>query len=254
MDNFTPNMSERLVQYLDGELTIAEKNTLEKQLASDKTLQEELDSLKSTRVAVRFYGLQQQVAAVHVGMMRDINQVKKINPIRRIVRYSIGVAASLLLLIGGYMAYNFFTVSRENVFASNYQTYELVTVRDGNTIETPVEKAYREKNYPEVLRIHDEKEDHTQKEEFLCGVAALGLKDKSKSIKCFEAVLGANRQTQQSILNDEAEYYLSLAFILNKDYDAALNLLNKILDNPDQVYREKITHKLLRQVKMLKRR
>ena len=254
MDNFTHNMSEKLVHYLDGELTTAEKNTLEMQLAEDTALQKELESLKSAREAIKFYGLRQKVTSIHTEMMGEIHQVKKINPVRKIVRYSIGVAAGLLLLIGGYMAYNFFTVSGDKVFASHYQKYELVTVRDGTSDETSLEKAYREKNYHEVLRIHDASEDRTQKEEFLCGAAALELKDDSKAIKCFKEVLDANKQAQQLVLNDEAEYYLSLVYIRNKEYDSALNILTKIQDNPDQLYREKITSKLIRRVKMLKRR
>lgn len=255
MDDYTPDMSEKLVQYLDDELTAIEKNSLEQQLAVDNTLQAEMDSLKSTLEVVKLYGLDQKVAAIHAEMIGEMRStVKKINPIRKMVRYSIGVAASLLLLIGGYMVYNFFTLSRDKVFASNYQTYELVNVRDINTSEPPVEKAYREKNYPEVLRIHEETGNHTQKENFLCGAAALEVKDDSKAIKCFQEVLSINRKTQQFILNDEAEYYLSLVYIRNKEYDSALDLLSKIQDNPDQVYREKITRKLIRQLKMLKRR
>lgn len=258
MDNFTPDISEKLVQYLDGELTGAEKDRLEKQLATDKDLQDTLNSLKSTTEAVKLYGLQKRVSGIHHQMIEEmLPGVKKINPsatrsTRKIVRYSIAVAASFILLIGGYMALNFFTLSPDKVFASRYQSYQLVTVRDGNTSETPAEKAYKEKNYQEVLRIHAAGEDHTAKEEFLCGAAALEVKDNSKAIKCFKKVLDANKQAQQTVFNDEAEYYLSLSYIRNKDYDYALDLLNKIQNNPNHLYNEKVTGKLLRQVKMLK--
>jgi tetratricopeptide (TPR) repeat protein len=253
MDNYTHNNSEKLVRYLDGELGDGEKAALEQQLAADTALQAELNSLKSTSEAVKLYGLQQMVSGIHVQMMEDMQPpVKRIIPARNIFRYSIAVAASLILLVGGYMAYNFFTLSPDKVFASRYQPYELVTVRDGNTNETPAEKAYREKNYNEVLRIYDTGEDHTPKGEFLCGAAALEMKDNNKAIKCFKEVLDANKQAQQTILNDEAEYYLSLSYIRNKDYDYALDMLNKILDDPGHLYNEKITSKLIRQVKMLK--
>ena len=56
MDNSTPNMSEKLVQYLDGELTGVEKENLERQLATDPSLKAELDSLKTTKEAVKLYG------------------------------------------------------------------------------------------------------------------------------------------------------------------------------------------------------
>ena len=98
------------------------------------------------------------------------------------------------------MAYNFFTLSSDKVFASNYQAYELVTVRDLNTDETAIERAYREKKYKEVMRIHDAGEDLTIKGEYLCGTAALELKENVKAIDCFKKVLEENKKTGQSIL------------------------------------------------------
>ncbi len=255
MDNSTSDMAEKLVQYLDGELTGAEKENFEQQLSADIILQKQLDSLKSTAAGIQLYGLKNKVSGIHQQMMEEMQSpVRKINPTRKIVRYSMGVAASLILLAGCYIAYNFFTLSPDKVFASRYQPYELVTVRDGNTNETPVEKAYLEKNYKEVVRIHDAGEDHTPKGEFLCGAAALEVKDNSKAIKCFNEVLDANKQNPKPVLNDEAEYYLSLGYIRNKDYDYALPLLTKIQDDPNHTYNKKITDKLIRQVKILKRR
>ncbi|MEI2738113.1 MAG: hypothetical protein V9F01_04960 [Chitinophagaceae bacterium] len=254
MDNSTHGMSEKLVEYMDGKLTGAEKEYLERQLAADKNLQEELNSLKSAAEAVRLYGLQQKVSDIHGEMMHKMQPgIKKIKPNRKVLRYSIAVAASLILLIGGYMAYNFFTLSPDKVFASRYQSYELTNYRDGNTNETPVEKAYREKKYKEVLRIHDAGEDRSAKGEFLCGAAALEEEDNSKAIRCFKEVLDMNNKLSgQPVLNDEAEYYLSLSYIRNGDYDFALDLLNKIRNDVNHKYNKEITGKLLRQVKMLK--
>ena len=255
MDNSTPGMSEKLVQYLDGELTGTEKESLVRQLATDKALQDELESLKSTSEAVKLYGLQKKVSGIHQQMMEELQPpVREIKSSKKIIRYSIAVAASLVLIIGSYMAYNFYSLSADKVFASNYQTYQLVTVRDGNTIESPAEKAYRENNYAEVIRIHDAGEDHTPKGEFLCGAAALELKENDKAIKCFKEVLDADRQTGQSVLKDEAEYYLSLTYIRNKDYESALVLMNTIQGNPNHLYNERISSKLIRQVRMLKKR
>ncbi len=253
MDNSTPDMSEKLVLYLDGELTGAEKTSLEQELSVNPGLQEALSSLQSAIAGVKLYGLQQTVAGIHGEMMKEWKTpVRKISSTRSIIRYTIAVAASLLLIVGSYMAYNFFTLSPDKVFASRYQSYELATLRDDNTSETAVEKAYREKNYKEVLRIHDAGLDHTPKGEFLCGAAALEVKDNTKAIKCFNEVIVANKQSAQPVLNDEAEYYLSLSYVRNRDYDYALDIMNKIREEPDHKYHSAVTAKLVRQVKMLK--
>jgi tetratricopeptide (TPR) repeat protein len=256
MDNSTPDMSERLVLYLDGELTGAEKTQIEQQLAVNAVLLGELDSLRSARAAIMFYGLQQKVAGIHREMMEELKTpVRKISAARsprKMLRYSMGIAAGLLLLIGGFMAYNFLTLSSDKVFASRYHSYELVTTRDGNTPETPAEKAFREKNYREVIRIHDKKEDRSQKAEFLCGVSALEIKDNTKAIECLKEVIAANKTSAKPVLNDEAEYYLALGYIRNRDYDYALDILNTIREDPDHIYHGAVTAKLLRQVKLLK--
>ena len=255
MDNSTPNMSEILLQYLDDQLTGVEKENLERQLAADPALQAELESLKATREAVRLYGLQQKVSGIHQQMMEEMQTpVRRISSRKKIVRYSIAVAASVILIVAGIIGYNFYSLSPNKVFASNYRSYELTITRDGGNELSPAEKAYNEKNYREVLRIHNAGEDKTAKGEFLCGAASLELENNSMAIKCFNEVLDINKQSTTVILQDETEYYLALSYLRNKDYDLALELLRKIKDNPAHLYQEKVTGKLIRQVKMLKRR
>ncbi|HEV7781230.1 MAG TPA: hypothetical protein VGO58_08180, partial [Chitinophagaceae bacterium] len=107
MDNSTPDI---LVQYLDGELSILEKQRLEQQLSQDGLMQEQLDSLRSTKEAIRLYGLKQKVSGIHVEMMEELQPgVKKMQPRSpgsKFIRYSIAVAASLVLVIAGYMIFS----------------------------------------------------------------------------------------------------------------------------------------------------
>lgn len=253
MDNFTPDMSEKLVQYLDGELLMAEKISLDKQLAADEALQNELESLQSTREAVRLYGLRQKVVVIHEQMMEERKApVKRISAVRKTIRYSVAVAASLLLLIGGYWAYNFFTLSPDKVFASNYRSYELVTVRDGDNNEASlIEKAYLEKKYTEVIGTTFDR-PYTTKELFLRAMSYSELADNPKAIDEYKKVIAQNEISKTSSFSQPAEYYLALSYILNRDYDFALDILKKIQDDPNHLYHEKISNKLIRQVRMLK--
>ena len=253
MDNATPNMSELLVQYLDGELQGTAEENLTKELSTNAGLQSQYESLLLTRESVRHYGLTQQVAGIHQQMMQEIQApVRKMNSGRKTIRYIISVAASLLLIVTGYLAYNFITLSSEKVYSSNYQPFDLGTTRDGNTNLTAIETAYTGKSYKEVIRIHDSKEDVSLKGEFLSGAAALELKDYASAINYFKNVIDRNKSSAVKTFNDEAEYYLVLSYIHNKDYDYALDLMRKIKDDPTHLYNEKISSKLIRQVKMLK--
>ncbi|MBL0155094.1 MAG: hypothetical protein IPP93_17115 [Chitinophagaceae bacterium] len=242
MDNSTPDMSQTLVQYLDGELTVEQQAAVEQQLTSQPALQGEYDSLLVTREAIRFAGLQKQVAGIHVTMMKELNTpVKQIRPVRKIFRYSIAVAASLLLIIGGYLAYSFYSLSPNKVFDANYQSYELSTVRDGNNPPGAVEQAYQSKNYKAAI---DQGSASTEiKDVFLVAIAA---------IAGFRKVLEMNKTAGSTIRKDETEYYLALSYLRNRDYDLSLELLRSIHDNPEHTYHGKVNAKMIRQVRWLK--
>jgi hypothetical protein len=252
MDNSTPDI---LIQYLDGELSGAEMKDLEKRLSQDAAMQAQMDNLRSAREAIRLYGLKKRISGIHGKMMEELQPaVKKILPAssrKGFIRYAVAAAAILVLVIGGYLVFNPGKPNAEKLFASHYNRYELTTLRDGNKPETKVEKAYREKKFTEVLRIHDAGEDHTPVGEFLCGAAALEEKDIPKAIKCFSEVLEAGRKSGEPILKDEAEYYLSLSYIRNHDYEEALVLLNTIENDPDHKYNDSVDEKLIRQVERL---
>ena len=259
MDDSTHHMSEQLVPYLDGELTGAAREMVEQQLAADKKLRDELESLKITREAVMIYGLQQKVSGIHQQMMPELKTpLKKMNPladgsVRRIIRYSIAVAASAVLIVGSIVGYNFYKLSSGKIFASHYRSYELGTVRDADSLlVSPVEKAYREKNYQKVTGLLSKKSSSTVKETFLAGLSYVELANNWDAIAMFNKVIAQNDSVQTNLFKDDAEYYLALTHIRNKDYDFAIDLLRRIKENPKHLYHEKVTAKLIRQVKLLK--
>lgn len=254
MDNFTPDMSEKLVQYLDGELSGIEKEMLEQQLAADTTLQEALESLRITSEAVHLYGLKKKVLGIHKQMMEEGHSpVKQINSRKKLVRYAVAIAASVILLIGSYMAYNFYTITPEKVFASNFQSYELVTNRDGNAEESELIKNYRGKNFSAVIGVVYDR-TYTTEELFVRGMAFAELKNSDSAIAEFNKVIAANKMAAKPVYNDEAEYYLALEYVRNKNYKEALELLNTIKDSPGHLYHDKVSDKLIRNVKTLKKR
>lgn len=253
MNNSTNNMSEKLLQYLDGELPESDKADLEQQLAANKTLRDELENLKLAREAVRSYGLKQEVAAVHQQMMKEMQTpVREINSTRRLVRYSMSVAAGLLIIFMGITAYNYFSLSADKLFKENYQSYDLNTVRDGDTAEiSTIEKAYREKKYEAVVAIINGAPSAI-KEDFLKALSYTELGNNEKAISSFKQVIAKNKAAGTEVLMDEAEYYLALTYIRNREYDHALDLLNKIHNDPGHLYYEKVSNSMINKVKRLR--
>jgi hypothetical protein len=61
----------------------------------------------------------------------EIN-VERVGKVRRIVRYSVAVAASVLLIVVCIVVYNFYQLSSDGLFAENYTAYKLTTIVDEN--------------------------------------------------------------------------------------------------------------------------
>ncbi len=247
-------MTEVLVRYLDGELTGSEEEDLERQLAVDPALQQEYENLRLSRESIRYYGLKEKVAGVHGQMMKELKTpVRKMSSAKKIIRYTIAVAASVVLLVGGFLAYQFYTLSSNKIFASNYQSYELGNLRDGN--EQPlsaVEQAYQAKDYRQVVKLVKQSDSATVKETFLAAMSNEELANNPAAIIQYKKVIAGSGTQGSNIIKDAAEYYLALAYLRNKDYDYALELLRKIKDDPSHLYHSKITGKLTLQLKMLK--
>ena len=251
MDNSTQYNDELLVRYLDNELTEEEKLDMEARLTSEASLRQQLEDLRIAREAVRLYGIRNQVSVIHREMVKKGQApVRKITSSRRVLKYSMSVAAGIVLLIGAFMAYNFFSLSADKVYSSNYRQYELSTVR-GNTEESGAVKAYREKKFREVISIN-EAGDSSITAGFLAAMSRLELNNPAEAIPGLEKLVELNSQLSQPLFRDEAEYYLALAYIKNRDHDLAIPLLEKIKDDPRHLYHEKVDRKLLRKVKLLK--
>lgn len=142
MDNSTPNMTTLLIDHIDGVLPAAENLRLEKQLATDSIIKEEWENLLGTTEAVKLYGLQQKIGAIHREMMTELQTpVRTISPVRRIVRYAVAVAASVLLVVLGITGYNFYKLSPDKVFTDNYSSYELSNTRGTGSEITAARKS-----------------------------------------------------------------------------------------------------------------
>jgi len=183
----------------------------------------------------------------------DSEPIEEPRKTRQIIRYSIAVAASLVLIIACITGYNFYKLSSNKVFASNYHSYELNTVRDGDSTQvSPVEKAYREKDYKGTVELISQQRTLSVKETFLAGMSYIELGNNAKAIEEFKKVIAGSEDAQNNLFKDQAEYYLALTYIRDKDYDFALDMLRNIKENHGHLYHKKVTGKLIRQVKLLK--
>lgn len=253
MDNNSTN-NEQLMRYIDGEMNDAEKQDFESALRPDKDLREEAEHLSLAKSAVRSFGLKEKVGHIHQQMMDELKTekpVRSISNVRRFVRISIAVAASVILLVAGIEGYNFYRLNPNRMFAENYTSFELSTTRDGQITETSIEGAYRTKDYNEVIRLNGSSVVSI-KDIFLTGMAYMETSDIPKAISSFQVVIADVGNDKTTILKDASEYYLALAYLKNRDYDQAIELMEKIHNDPSHLYKEKFTPRYINRVKRLK--
>jgi len=254
MDNST-QQTELIMRYLDGDMRGMEKDEFEKRLASDEGLQQELAGLQMAKDAVKLYGLKQQIASVRSEMKEAGTGgavVRKMSTTRSIVRYGLAVAAGILVIAISVLAYNFFSLSPGKLFSEKYNAFELSTLRGGAEASTAIEDAYREKKYSEVVNLSAERTGLTVADKFLTGVSYLELDSVSKSITLLKEVVNEDQRADRPVYKDEAQYYLALSYLKNRDYDKAIDLMTAIHNDPNNLYHQKFTAGFIRKVKMLK--
>ena len=185
-------------------------------------------------------------------MDKDSNEiVKKIN-VRKTIRYSVAVAASVLLIFIIIEAFKFYMLSSQKLYAENYTAYELPATQNGaDSTESKIEKAYREKKYTEVISLNANSV-LSVKDVFLTGMSYLETNDISRAISNFQVVIADVKEEKTSVLKNEAEYYLALAYLKNNDYDQAIELMNAIHDNSAHLYKTRFSRRYINRIKRLK--
>jgi len=186
--------------------------------------------------------------------MNNGNEVteRRINKVRRIVRYSVAVGASLLLIFVCIVVYNVYRLSSDRLFAENYSVYELTsTGGENDSTASKIEKAYRGKNYAEVININ-KNSALSVKDIFLTGMSYLETNDLSKAISSYQVVIADLKDNKTTLLKDTAEYYMALAYLKNNDFDQAIELMNTIRDKSSHQYKSKFSRNYINKIKRLK--
>jgi tetratricopeptide (TPR) repeat protein len=251
-NNITPEM---LIRYLDNELDASQRQLIESQLPTDPGLQQQLERLQLAKQAFTQFARRQQVSSIHAEMMRDLPsaQAKPVAPVRYL-RATMRIAALLLvlILIAGVVQYSLLDADR--LYRSHYDAYTLGTTRD-NTNIPPLEQAYRRNDMQQVIALYESSADSRQPaDHFLAGQAYLAIDNPQKAITAFEAQLQANESRTPKPYQDDAEYYLALAWVKSGRADKALPLFQQIHDQKAHAYNREVSSWYLMQLRWLLRK
>jgi len=228
---------EYLIDQLDLSLRGEISREASQQILNDEQLTSEWRVLQVAVSAVREAGLNDQVAAVRNAW--KAGQGSKAKPqqavVRSIYQNVLRVAACVLLLAVGISVYKFSTVNTSSVYGKYYSSYDLNTTRSAEAID-PLEKAYRGKNWQDVINQFNGLPVKTNKSFFLTGMANLELKNYQAAIPLFSKVLENNSNAKEAYFQDESEYYLAMSYLGAGKTPEAIVILKKIKSDKNHLY------------------
>ena len=250
-ENFTN--TDTLVQFLDGELQGETLAGVQRQIATNHQLAGELDSLRMAKAAVQTYGLQKNISAIHAEMMQELNTKEAAPPrigMRRMMQYSLRIAAMVIVLLGAGFLYQYFSATTEKLFKDGYTGFDLHETR-GSANSSALEDAYKKHDNAAVITIFSTLTAPSAEDYFLHSVAALSSKDAPAAIQSLMALQEKNKKDNTHFFEDDAAYYLGLAYLQNNEPAKAYPLFEAIQADAAHPYHNRVSSWWLRKLKHL---
>lgn len=239
---------ELIVQYLDGTLLPDQHARVAARLLTDKEWQAAHERLNLAMASVQYYGIRQQVAAVHQQFLQQHTQQQSRAGLVRTLRIITAGAATILFFFISYKAYQFYMLSNEKIYQEMYISYTVPVTRDEQRFLTPLAGAYAQQQFRSVDSLRKKTRKLSREEQLLSGIAALELQDYTTAIRQLQPLASGETVT----IRDDAQFYLTLAWIKNGDYDLAIEMMERIHSDTAHRYHRRISPGDIRDVRMLK--
>jgi hypothetical protein len=237
-----------LVRYLDGDLTAEEKATVEQRLQTDETFREQYRSLQVAVQAVRHLGTLQQVESIHREMMKELKSKKlggTVFNLSKTIRYTMAVAASVLVLFIGVRLYLSAQLSPGRIYNETFVDFNVSGSRTAGEQLSGIETLYQKKEYRAVTTTG--RSLHlSAKDSLLIGLSYLHTKNYPAAVNWF----GTLASTQNDYRQD-AEFYLSLSYLKTENYAKALSFMESIHNNPAHLYQQQVSADAIEKLKKL---
>ena len=286
MKNFSDSeRAQQIDRYLAGRLTTEEIRQLETALAQDPAGQQAYEDAKMTRSLAQAYGLRDEIRSIRTAMLRESTpevtlepmtgtpmtpptktvarpsetppSEAKVRPLSPIFGYAGRIAAGLALLIIGFLAFQYATLSGDNLYAEKDTVYQVAASRSSEepnaSPEAELEQLYRAQRFDEATTAYEQLNDPSLMAIFLAGNAYLQQDETDQAIAAFREIVRINGSQGINRFEEDAQYYLALSYLKADRPDEALPLLEKINDNPQHSYHALISDYYLWKVKLLNR-
>lgn len=230
---------ELLIDHLDSSLLGKGLPNMEQLIRNDRAVAAEWKYLHLAVGAIQEAALYEQVGSIKRQWLSQPSVA--IRPtgavVRTMYRNVMRVAACILVLAGGSAVYKYTTTNSAGLYKEYYSSYDLNNMRGAGAAD-PMEQAYNNKNWEEVINLFNSSKEKSNQSYFLTGMANLELKNYPDAIEKFNQVLAENTRSGSDYYQDETEYYLAMSFLANNEAAKAMPLLEKIKADKDHLYHQ----------------
>ncbi len=230
---------ENIIQYIDDEMTMDEKQTFEKLLQQDAVLYERYQFMLAAKQAIRSKGLKEQVGKVHKDYIQSLNgpavTTTHISHKLSFLKTFMRAAAVLVFVVAGYGIFELSTTNNDSLYKSNFVNFQLAVVR-GEKQSKQIDSLYNAENYDAVIKAFNAGAQREQKDYFLAAQSYLHLNKPEEAISAFQRIEKINASTGQKSFVEQTDFYLALAYIKAGRIDEAEEQLNKITSNEQHLF------------------
>jgi tetratricopeptide (TPR) repeat protein len=259
-------LQEKIDAYLEGQLSEEDKIAFEKMLSEDSELVAEVEEQKVINLGIAMHDLQ-EVKNELVEINEMVGQIKKkvkidydetetnpeksaqiisLNSHRK--KYFAAAAILVLLIIPIYFLF-LQTPKTDRLFSQNFEPYPNVITHRGDDVQTDIYKAmglYDRGQYEDGLQLFEKIRASSNADPRITlytGICYLAESETDKAILLFQKVI-----KEGLVFNSEANWYLALSFVKNKQLQEAIPILENLVANPGGGY-SKSAKKILHSIK-----
>jgi tetratricopeptide (TPR) repeat protein len=236
---------EQLIDHLDSTHVGQGSADLDTRIAADPETSQEWKQLRLAVDAVAQGALYDKVSTVKATWLSHQSDAAPIAEapqggaiVRSISRVALRAAVVILVLGASSALYKYTLTSSTGMYSAYYNGYDLNTSRGAAVAQDEMEAAYKAKNWSGVDDAFRKKKVKDNKSYFLEGMADMEAKKYDEAIGMFQQVMAANNLSGSDYFEDEAEFYLAMAWLARNDVKEAMPLLDKIRADKTHLYHD----------------
>lgn len=218
----------------------------EEKLQRDADLQRHLNSVRLIRESIQAKALSDRLKRIHNQHMQE-EAIERLQdrvvpmPVNRSFTWALRIAASLLLGVTAYSAYDLSTLDANRYVETKLISYKLPITRGQAEAPSRLDLLYASGNYAATVEQFTALTAKTPRDYFLTGMAHLQSRQFPQAISLFTTLRRENSQRPAPYFVQETDYYLALAYLGANRVEEALALFSAIHNDPQHNYYRTVT-------------